>query len=80
MDKNEELRRSRLRNLEGSPKPHEKRRQTEENMNISSDRRGIPIEHYQFMEMRKIIVGDNVTSEDMSRWYSQGFEFCKEPI
>ena len=48
-------------------------------MSTSSDRHGIPISQHQFTEMRKIIVGGNVTSEDMSRWYSQGFVFCEEP-
>ena len=79
----EELRRLRLRNLETgtATEPQEKRRQTGESSNISnpSGMRGI-LEQYQFMELRKIIVGDNVTSEDMSRWYSQGFVFCEEPV
>ena len=33
-----------------------------------------------FNGLKNIMVGDNVTAEDMDRWYSQGFNFCEEPI
>ena len=32
----------------------------------------------QYDQLKRLMIGQNVTGEDMSRWYSQGFQFCTE--
>ena len=80
MDK-EELRKARLRALTGSPSDPEveptKRRTTSSPQPTGPV--GRPLDPHLFADLRKIIVGDSVTTDDLNRWYSQGFVFCDEP-
>jgi ubiquitin carboxyl-terminal hydrolase MINDY-3/4 len=40
-----------------------------------------PLDEATFSDLRRVMVGDNVTADDLRRWYSQGFQFCDyEPL
>jgi len=77
-DRDEMIRTARLRALgisdvngssSASNEPEQKRPAIESRSVMSAEIYG---------DIKKIIFGQNVTVEDMSRWYAQGFQYCEE--